>query len=232
MELVGSSAFWFGLFKIIWVNILLSGDNAVVIALASRALPEKQQKRAIIWGSVAAIVMRVVLTIFAVELLQLPWLKLAGAALLVWIGVQLLANDEGGEEIKEARNLVAAIRTILVADMVMSLDNVLAVAAAAEAAQGEAKVPLVVIGLALSIPIVVFGSNIVLRMMERFPFIVTLGAMLLGWIAGEMCSKENAIMPILQHAAVPHLVLALAGALLVLALGKLKARAGARPTGG
>ena len=232
MELVGSSAFWFGLFKIIWVNILLSGDNAVVIALASRALPEKQQKRAIVWGSVAAIVMRVILTIFAVELLQLPWLKLAGAALLVWIGVQLLANDEGGEEIKEARNLVAAIRTILVADMVMSLDNVLAVAAAAEAAQGDAKVPLVVIGLALSIPIVVFGSNIVLRMMERFPFIVTLGAMLLGWIAGEMSSKENAIVPILQQAAVPHLVLALGGALLVLALGKLKARVGARPKGG
>ena len=223
MEFVVSSVFWIGLLKIIWVNILLSGDNAVVIALASRGLPEKQQKQAIIWGSVAAIVMRVILTIFAVQLLQLPWLKAVGAVLLVWIGVQLFENEDKTEGMKEVGSLFSAIKTILVADLVMSLDNVLAVAAAAEAAPGDAKQLLVIFGLALSIPIVIFGSNVVLKLMERFPIIITFGAMLLGWIAGEMLAKEEVILPYLQRLSVPHLFLASAGALIVLTVGKIRA---------
>ena len=222
MEFVETSAFWIGLLKIIWVNILLSGDNAVVIALASRSLPQKQQKLAIIWGSVAAILMRVVLTIFAVQLLQLPWLKAVGAVLLVWIGVQLFAAEDEDAHVKESGNLLLAIRTILIADLVMSLDNVLAVAAAAEAAHSDARTSLVVFGLALSIPIVIFGSGIVLKLMERFPIIISFGAMLLGWIAGEMLAKEEVLMPYLQILSVPHLFLASIGALLVFTIGRIR----------
>lgn len=227
MELLESSAFWIGLLKIIWVNILLSGDNAVVIALASRSLAPAQQKLAVIWGSVAAIAMRVLLTIFAVQLLQLPWLKAVGAVLLVWIGIQLMV-DEGGEgRIKESGNLFCAIKTILLADLVMSLDNVLAVAAAAEAALPEARLPLVVIGLALSIPIVIFGSGVVLKLMERFPVIVTLGAMLLGWIAGEMLVKEEIVATYTHDSTAAHWAFYLGGALLVLAIGKFRAHGAA-----
>ena len=231
MELFASSEFWIGLLKIIWVNILLSGDNAVVIALASRQLAPAQQRLAVIWGSVAAIAMRVLLTLFAVQLLQLPWLKAAGAVLLVWIGIQLMV-DEGGEgRVKEASNLFSAIKTILIADLVMSLDNVLAVAAAAAAALPAARLPLVIFGLALSIPIVIFGSGVVLKLMERFPFIVTLGAMLLGWIAGEMLVKEDAVASYTDERAVAHWLFYLGGALLVLAIGKFRAHGapGAKP---
>jgi YjbE family integral membrane protein len=224
MELIVSTAFWLGLLKIIWVNILLSGDNAVVIALASRALPPSQQKQAILWGSVAAIIMRVILTIFAVQLLQLAWLKAIGAVLLVWIGVQLLADDDDEGKVEEASSLFSAIKTILIADLVMSLDNVLAVAAAADAGPAEAKIPLLVLGLALSIPIVIFGSSIVLKLMERFPVIITLGAMLLGWIAGEMLAKEEFVAAYVHGSEVLHWILSAAGALLVLAIGKVKAR--------
>lgn len=224
MELVATSAFWIGLLKIIWVNILLSGDNAVVIALASRSLPERQQKQAIIWGSVAAIIMRVLLTMFAVQLLELPWLKAVGAVLLVWIGVQLLADENDGGEVNEAGNLLAAIKTILVADLVMSLDNVLAVAAAADAAHSAAKTPLVIFGLALSIPIVIFGSRIVLKLMQSFPIIITLGGMLLGWIAGEMLAKEEVLLPFIGSSELLSWLLAGGGALLVLAIGKVKER--------
>ena len=226
MELVATSAFWIGLLKIIWVNILLSGDNAVVIALASRSLPERQQKQAIIWGSVAAIVLRVILTIFAVQLLQLPWLKAVGAILLVWIGIQLLGDEDEEGQVNEAGNLFTAIKTILIADLVMSLDNVLAVAAAADAADAAAKTPLVIFGLALSIPIVIFGSRIVLKLMQSFPIIITLGAMLLGWIAGEMLAKEEILLPFVHDNATLPWLLAGGGALLVLAIGKAKAGLG------
>ena len=227
MELIDTSEFWIGLLKIIWVNILLSGDNAVVIALASRQLAPAQQRLAVIWGSVAAIAMRVLLTLFAVQLLQLPWLKAAGAVLLVWIGIQLMV-DEGGEgRIKEASNIFSAIKTILIADLVLSLDNVLAVAAAAEAALPAARLPLVIFGLALSIPIVIFGSGVVLKLMERFPIIVTLGAMLLGWIAGEMLVKEDVVASYTDERAVAHWLFYLGGALLVLAIGKFRAHGAA-----
>jgi YjbE family integral membrane protein len=181
-------AFWVGLAKIIGVNIILSGDNAVVIALAARSLPKKQQTQAIIWGSGAAIAMRIVLTIFAVALLTLPWLKLIGAVLLLWIGVKLLLPEDGEENIDASDSLMKAIKTILIADLVMSLDNVIAVAAAA-----GGSLVLLILGLAISIPLVIFGSTLLLKLMERWPIIITIGAGLLGFVAGEMAITDPAI---------------------------------------
>jgi YjbE family integral membrane protein len=188
LEEVLSQTFWIGLAKIIGVNIVLSGDNAVVIALAARALPAKQQKQAIFWGAGAAVVMRIVLTIFAVALLQLPWLKLIGAALLLWIGVKLLIPEDGGEDVSASDNLIAAIKTILIADLVMSLDNVIAVAAAAGGSY-----LLLILGLAISIPLVIFGATLLIKLMERWPVIITIGAALIGWVAGEMAVTDPAI---------------------------------------
>lgn len=188
-----SGAFWFALLKIIWVNVLLSGDNAVVIALAARNLPPRTQKISVIGGSAAAIVLRVLLTLFAVALLQFPWLKLVGSALLLWIGVQLLTDDDGNDEIDAADSLWVVIRTILVADLIMSLDNVIAVAAAADGAPASARVVLLIVGLGLSIPLIIFGSTILLKVMTRFPIIVTLGAALIGFVAGEMAVTDPAI---------------------------------------
>ncbi len=184
-----SGAFWAALGSIILANVVLSGDNAVVIALAARSLPPHQQKKAIFWGSGAAIVMRIVLTLIAVEMLKWPWLKVIGAVLLVYIGVSLLLEDDGdGEGGHEAGGMMAAIRTILVADPVMSLDNVLAVAAAA-----KGDTVLLVVGLAVSIPLIIFGSTLLLKVMERFPIIITLGAALLGFLAGEMLLTDPAV---------------------------------------
>jgi YjbE family integral membrane protein len=180
--------FWIPLGQILLVNIVLSGDNAVVIALAARSLPAKQQKLAIFWGSAAAILMRIILTIFAVKLLTLPYLKLIGAVLLIWIGIQLLSADEGEENVSSSDNLMAAIKTILLADLVMSLDNVLGVAAAA-----KGSMPLLIIGLAVGIPLVIFGASLLLKVMERFPIIITIGGGLLGWVAGEMAVTDPAI---------------------------------------
>ena len=215
-----SPEFWVALLQIIGVNIVLSGDNAVVIALAARGLPPAQQKKAVAWGSGAAVVMRIVLTIVAVELLRLPYLKLVGAALLLWIALQLLLpEDEGEGHASAGGSLAAAIKTILVADLVMSLDNVIAVAAAA-----KGSVMLLVIGLAVSIPLVVFASTLLLNLMNRFPVIITIGAALLGWVAGEMAISDPAVkawidaqMPYLHYVA-PAL-----GAAGVVALGKFLA---------
>ena len=182
IEYLSNPLFWVGLGQIIIVNIVLSGDNAVVIALAARSLPEAQRKQAIIWGSVAAIVLRVILTVVAVEMLKLPWLKLVGSLLLFWIAVQLLIPQHDGEDgIESSSNMIAAIRTILIADLVMSLDNVIGVAAAAKGDN-----VLLILGLAISIPLIIFGSTIILKLMDRFPVIITVGAGLLGWVAGEM----------------------------------------------
>jgi YjbE family integral membrane protein len=219
MEYLTSPAFWAALGNIILVNIVLSGDNAVVIALAARSLPPKQQRSAIIYGSAAAIVMRIILTIFALQLLTLPYLKIVGAFLLVYIGVQLLADSDEEGEIKEHSTLGAAIKTILIADLVMSLDNVLGVAAAA-----KGNVTLLVLGLAISIPLIIFGSAIVLKLMERFPLIITFGAGLLGYLAGEMLFSDTALVPWIT-ANIPHheflhlSIPGLAGAAIVIALG-------------
>jgi YjbE family integral membrane protein len=191
MELT-SAAFWAALGSIIWVNIILSGDNAVVIALAARSLPAHQQKKAIFWGSAAAIVLRVVLTIVALEMLKWPYLKIVGGFLLLYIGVSLMLDDDDGNEGdvgNQASGLFAAVRTILIADLVMSLDNVIAVAAAA-----KGNVPLLVIGLALSIPLIIFGSTLLLKVMERFPIIIVAGAALLGYLAGEMFLTDPALV--------------------------------------
>ena len=182
IEYLSNPLFWVALGQIIVVNILLSGDNAVVIALAARSLPAHQQKQAIIWGSVAAIIMRVILTIVAVELLKYPYLKIVGGLLLFWIAVQLLEPEgDDGDGIESSNNVMVAIRTILIADLVMSLDNVIGVAAAAKGDN-----VLVMLGLAISIPLIIFGSTILLKVMDRFPVIITAGAALLGWVAGEM----------------------------------------------
>jgi YjbE family integral membrane protein len=189
LEIFTSAAIWAALGNIILVNIVLSGDNAVVIAMAARGLQGKQQKLAIIWGSAAAIAMRVVLTMFAIELLTYPYLKIVGALLLLYIGVQLLAEgDEDEESVIEHTLLWAAVRTIMMADLVMSLDNVIGVAAAA---RGNAT--LLIIGLAISIPLIVFGSTIMLKLMEKFPIIITLGGALLGYLAGDMFVTDPAV---------------------------------------
>jgi len=194
MEQFAAAAFWVALGKIIWVNILLSGDNAVVIALAARSLPDEQRKKAVLFGSAAAIVMRVILTIFAISLLQLPWLKLVGAVLLFWIGVQLLVPEDDSEDgIKSSDQLWTAVRTILIADLVMSLDNVIAVAAAADSGPPESRLLLLIIGLGMSIPLIIFGSQLLMTVMEKYPLIITLGAALLGFVAGEMLVSDKAV---------------------------------------
>lgn len=222
----GTPAFWVALLQIIGADIVLSGDNAVVIALATRSLPPHQQKRAIFWGTFAAVTMRVTLTVIAVTLLKLPALKLIGAVLLLWIAVQLLLPDE--ESVREGiavGGMGAAIRTILLADAVMSVDNIVAIAAVA-----RGSLTLLMIGLAVSIPLVVFTSTFLLKLMERYPIIITLGAALLGYVAGEMAVTDPLVAGwIAANAAWLHGALPVAGALIVVGVGKrLAARAEAR----
>ena len=213
-----SPEFWIALLQIIGVNIVLSGDNAVVIALAARGLPPAHQKKAVAWGSGAAVVMRIALTIVAVELLRLPYLKLVGAGLLLWIAIQLLVPEDGeGGHGNAVTSMSAAIRTILLADLVMSLDNVIAVAAAA-----KGNTVLLVVGLAISIPLVVFASQLLLKLMDRFPFIITLGAALLGWVAGDMAVTDPIDKPWVDlNAAFLHWGAPLAGAITVIVVGRL-----------
>ena len=183
--------FWVAVVEIIVVNILLSGDNAVVIALACRNLAQRQRVQGILWGVLGAIGLRIVLTFFAMSLLVYPWIRLVGAALLIWIGVKLIADDDGAEHrIKASDRLATAVGTIIVADLVMSLDNVVAVAAAA---RGD--VPLLIFGLVISIPIVIVGSQIIMRLIERFPVLVLAGGGLLGYIAGEMAVDDPVVKP-------------------------------------
>ena len=188
LEEIATQAFWIGLAKIIGVNIVLSGDNAVVIALAARSLPQRQQKMAILWGAGAAVVLRIVLTVFAVALLQLPWLKIIGGVLLLWIGIKLLVPEEDSDDVDASDNLIAAIKTILIADLVMSIDNVIAVAAAAQGSY-----LLLILGLAISIPLVIFGATLLVHLMERYPVIITIGAGLIGFVAGEMLVTDPAL---------------------------------------
>lgn len=209
--------FWLAVLQIVAIDILLGGDNAVVIALACRKLPDAQRKQGIFWGVAGAIVLRAVLVFFALQLLDIPWLKIAGALLLVWIGVKLLQPEEEGHgEVAAATSLAGAIKTIIVADVVMSLDNVIAVAAAA-----HGSMLLVGLGILVSIPIVVWGSQIVLKLMDRFPIVITGGGALLGWIGGGMVIGDPALPPD-TFAAVPYAkqALSLTGALLVIGIGK------------
>ena len=224
MSFLTSPEFWIALSQIILINIVLSGDNAVVIAMASRSLPPAQQKKAILFGSIGAIVLRVILTFFAVYLLTLPYLKLVGAALLLWIGVGLLNGDDEGEDLEGHSGLFAAIKTIVIADLVMSLDNVVGVAAAA-----KGNLPLLVFGLVISIPLIIFGSTLILKLMGRFPIIITFGAALLGWVAGEMAMGDPSIAGWAAEQHVLHTLVPAVGAVLVVMVGKwLASRARAR----
>jgi YjbE family integral membrane protein len=215
LEEFATQVFWLNLLKIIGVNLILSGDNAVVIALAARSLPARQQKAAVLWGSGAAVVMRIVLTIFAVALLTLPWLKIVGALLLFWIGVKLLVPEDGDENISASDNLMAAIRTILIADLVMSIDNVIAVAAAAQGSY-----TLLILGLAISIPLVIFGSTLLLTLMERWPVIITIGGGLLGFVAGEMLVTDPVLKGWVGGLSL-EIIVGVLGAVIVVALGTL-----------
>lgn len=196
---------WLAVGQIILIDILLGGDNAIVIALACRNLPVKLRFKGILWGTFGAIAIRVVLIAFAVTLLQVPYIKCLGGLLLFWIGIKLLADsDEGHAEIHASERLLTAIKTIVIADLVMSVDNVIAVASAAEQAGGQHQFTLVIFGILVSIPIVVWGSTVVLKLMERFPVIITLGAALLGYLAGGMVFTDVGLAPWIQAHLPPH----------------------------
>jgi YjbE family integral membrane protein len=197
-----------------------------VIAMAARSLPPHQQRKAVLWGSGAAVIMRIVLTVVAVKLLALPYLQIVGGLLLLWIGVQLLGEEDDDDEgeAKGYGSLGAAVRTILIADLVMSLDNVIAVAAAA-----QGSTTLLILGLAISIPLVIFGSTLMIKLMERFPIIVVLGAALIGWVGGETIVNDAILRDFAEANGWVHYAAALAGALFVVAVGKaLRAHARAK----
>jgi len=220
-------SFWISVLQIIAIDVMLGGDNAVVIALACRKLPDAQRKQGILWGVAGAIGLRIVLIFFALQLLAIPWLKIVGALLLFWIGVKLLQPEaEGHGDVAAATTLAGAIKTIILADAVMSLDNVIAVAGAA-----HGNLLLVVFGILASIPIVVWGSQLVLKMMDRYPAIITAGGALLGWIGGGMIVTDPAL-PSGLLAGIPYgrILVSAVGAMLVVVIGKtLSARAKMRP---
>ena len=226
MELLLSADFWIGLFKICWINIILSGDNAVVIAMAARTLPADRQTKAVFWGAGAAVVLRVLLTVVAAKLLAMPYLQIVGGLLLLWIGMQLLGEEDDSQEgeVKQHGTLISAIRTILIADLIMSLDNVIAVAAAA-----KGDLVLLIVGLATSIPLVIFGSTLMIKLMERFPVIVVVGAGLIGWVGGEAIVSDNVLREMLTSNPWLRYAGAAAGAVFVVVAGKLlQARASAK----
>lgn len=217
----GSPQFWVAAVEIILINIVLSGDNAVVIALACRDLPPKQKRLGIFWGIFGAVILRVALTYFAVGLLTLPWLKVIGGILLFWIGIKLLVPElDDGSEVATSEHLAGAIKTVIVADLVMSLDNVIGVAAAA-----KGSLVLLVFGLAVSIPLIVLASQLIMKLMERHPIVVTLGAGLLGFVAGEMIVEDQ----LLHHWVEPYMpglstIAGLTGAIVVVLAGHWLAR--------
>lgn len=214
--------FWLAVGQIVMIDILLGGDNAVVIALACRNLPTELRTKGIVWGTVGAIMLRVVLIFFAMSLLKLPYLKLVGALLLLWIGVKLLSPDDDEHNVQGSDRLLSAIKTIIVADLIMSVDNVIGIAGAAQSVgQPGHEMPLVIFGLLVSIPIIVWGSTLVLKLMDRFPMIITLGGMLLGWIAGSLAVGDPALAPYLPESHSTHYVAGILGALLVWALGNM-----------
>ncbi|MFG1343626.1 TerC family protein [Xanthobacter autotrophicus DSM 431] len=217
-----SPVLWLALLQIIWINVLLSGDNAVVIALACRSLPEKARRMGIVLGAGVAVVLRILFTGIVATLLALPWLKLVGSLALMWIAVDLASPNEGGEEAVEASdNLWKAVGTVAVADVVMSLDNVVAVAAIADGNWW-----LLAFGLAISIPLIVAGSSLVMALIDRFPLLVWAGAALLGWVAGEMLLGDTAVVEHLGAETTEHLhrIVAAAGAVLVVGVALLMRR--------
>jgi YjbE family integral membrane protein len=221
IEQLSYPQFWVAVLQIILIDILLAGDNAVVIALACRNLPPHLQKKGIFWGVFGAIALRVLLTGFAATLLTLPWLKIVGGLALLWIGIKLLLPDHDSEhEIEGSTNLWGAVRTVIIADFVMSVDNVIGVAGAAKGNFG-----LLVFGLIVSIPLVVVGSQLILKLIERFPLIIVAGGGLLGWIAGDLIATDPASAPMMQNLpSWSHYAFAAAGALIVISVAKLIVR--------
>ncbi|MCG6939902.1 MAG: TerC family protein [Thiohalocapsa sp.] len=219
---LADGGFWVSVLQIIAIDILLGGDNAVVIALACRRLPQAQRNQGILWGVLGAIALRLVLIFFALQLLALPFLKLVGGLLLLWIGIKLLQPEPELHEgaVEAPGNLLGAVRTIVVADAIMSLDNVIAVAGAA-----DGDILLVAFGIVVSIPIIVWGSKLVLLLMDRFPVIINLGGALLGWIGAKMLVSDALVA---EHVAQwPHwlsYVAAGLGAIFVVAAGTWLAR--------
>jgi len=188
---IGTPQFWLAALEIVVINILLSGDNAVVIALACRNLPPHQRRWGVFWGAIGAIVLRIILTFFAVSLLQLSWLKIIGGVLLLWIGIKLIAEEdgEGSTDVRASDRLLSAVRTVVIADLVMSIDNVLGVAAAA-----KGSLLLLVFGLVVSVPLVIGGAQLIMRLIERFPILIVLGGGLLGYVAGELVVEDSAVV--------------------------------------
>lgn len=219
------------IFQIILIDILLGGDNAVVIALACRNLPHRQRMKGILWGTAGAILLRVLLIAFALVLLDIPFLKVVGCVLLLWIGIKLLApeEDEHGN-ITGGTSVMSAIKTIIVADFAMSLDNVIAIAGAAQNAHADHQLYYVIFGLCVSVPIIVWGSTLVLKLIDRFPLVVTFGAGLLGWIAGGMLVTDVfVVQQIGEVSTTVKIVAEVVGAIFVVGLGKwLYARRGAK----
>ena len=231
MEQFFTPEFLLAVGQIIMIDILLGGDNAVVIALACRKLAPAQRTKGIVWGTVGAIVLRIILIFFALTLLQIPYLKLIGAALLLWIGIKLLVpEDDDHSSIEGSDRLWAAVKTVIVADLVMSVDNVIAIAGAAEGAGGDHKMPLVIFGLLVSIPIIVAGSQLVIKLMDRFPAIITVGGMLLGWIAGTMALSDPAVTAHTANTETLRYACGAAGAIFVLVTGKVMAYRSAAST--
>ncbi|MBX3592136.1 MAG: TerC family protein [Burkholderiaceae bacterium] len=219
-----SPAWFSALAAIVVIDLVLAGDNAIVIALACRNLPQRLRMRGILWGTAGAIGIRVALIVFAITLLTVPYLKLVGGVLLVWVGVKLVAPDDEDQHgnIEGGATLMSAIKTIIVADLVMSFDNVIAIAGAAQQAEPEHQTSLVILGLLISIPLIVWGSTLVLKLLERFPLLITLGGALLGWIAGGMVVTDVATVEAIgEPSAALRYAASAAGAVLVVLIGKV-----------
>jgi YjbE family integral membrane protein len=213
---------WGAVAQIIMIDILLGGDNAVVIALACRNLPPAQRRQGIFWGVFGAIALRVVLITCAVYLLQLPMLKVVAGLLLIWIGVKLLIpHDEDDKHIEASTQVLSAIKTIIVADLVMSIDNVIGIAGAAQAAHEHHQTLLIIFGLVVSVPFIVFGSQVILKLFDRFPIIVTFGGALLGWIGGGLVSSDILLQDLVPQTSTVHYVSCVLGAILVVLIARL-----------
>ncbi len=209
---------WVALFQIIIINILLSGDNAVIIALACRSLPPKEQRNAFLIGTVAIVILMTALTSVASILLTIPYVEMVGAVLLLWIGIKLLLPEEENDNINSSDNFWSAVKTIIIADIVMSLDNVLGMAGAA-----NGHMALLFVGMVITIPLILFGSAMLMKLMERFPIIVTIGAGLLGYVAGEMAVEDPALKGYLANAHYLEIALPILGAAIVVIVGKMLA---------
>lgn len=226
LTMLSDPAFWTAAVFIIGVDLVLGADNAILIALACRNLPDQQRKWGIIWGTAGAIILRVLLILFALTLVKEPYIKLVGGILLFWIGIKLLTDEgDGHSDVAGKTSLWGAVQTIIIADLVMSIDNVIGIVGAAEGAKPEYQTFLVIFGLLVSIPIIVWGSRFVIVAMEKFPVIITAGAALLGYLAGSMIVTDPVVASFFSNLVPkPNIVFGILGALFVVAAGMLITR--------